>query len=61
MSESFNTPQFKKAFAGYALVLATALMGASWIRAEHMPERDTPSFIGTTPTAAGEEAQAPTF
>ena len=62
MSESFNTPQFKRAFAGYALVLATALMGASWIRAEHLPERDSPSFIGTTPAAAaGEEAQTPTF
>jgi hypothetical protein len=61
MSESFNTPQFKKAFAGYALVLATALMGASWIRAENLPERDTASFIGTTPVAAGEEEQAPTF
>ena len=61
MSETFNTPQFKKAFAGYAMVLATALMGASWIRAENLPGPDTPSFIGTSPAAAGEQAEAPTF
>jgi hypothetical protein len=61
MSESFNTPEFKKAFAGYAMVLATALMGASWIRAENLPERDTASYIGTTPAASSEQADAPTF
>ena len=61
MSESFNTPQFKKAFAGYAIVLSVALMGASWMREEHRPTPDAASFVGTTPAAASEQAEAPTF
>jgi|KBSMisStandDraft_5_1062788.scaffolds.fasta_scaffold723460_2 hypothetical protein len=61
MSESFNTPQFKKTFAGYAIVLSIALMGASWMRAEHLPKPDEASFVGTTPAAASEQEEAPTF
>lgn len=61
MSESFNTPQFKKAFAGYAIVLSIALMGASWMREEHRPTPDSASFVGTTPAVASEQAEAPTF
>ena len=61
MSETFNTPQFKKAFAGYALILSVALMGGSWIRAENLPVADGASFIGTAPAAVGEEREVPTF
>jgi hypothetical protein len=61
MSESFNTPQFKKAFAGYALILSVALMGAAWIRAENLPASESESFVGTTPAATTDEAPAPTF
>ena len=57
----YNTPEFRKAFAGYTLVLAIGLMGASWIRAENLPAQDGVSFIGTVPAAASEEGEAPTF
>ena len=61
MHGTYNTPEFKKAFVGYSMVLAIGLMGASWIRAENLPVNDGPSFVGTVPAAASEEVQAPTF
>ena len=60
MNQTYNSPQFKKAFAGYTMVLAVALMGASWIRAENAVENSA-SFVGTTPAAASQEESAPTF
>jgi hypothetical protein len=44
-------PQFKKALAGYAVVMAFALSGAAWIRADNQPVNDGASFIGTAPQA----------
>ena len=62
MSNTYNTPEFKRAFAGYALVLAIGLTGASWIRAENLPVSDGASFVGTVPAAvAGDDGDAPTF
>ena len=61
MDQTFNTPQFKKAFAGYTVILAVALMGAAYIRVENLPASDTPSFVGTAPAAEDPTASAPTF
>jgi hypothetical protein len=47
----FAHPQFKKALAGYAVVMAFALSGAAWIRAENQPVNDGASFVGTAPQA----------